>query len=241
MKVLIGSHGFIGSNLAKGRKFDLHINSKNLSELDGLKIDELVIAAPSRDCLDERSYNSLKYALLTAEINKVILISTTNVYNHPVRISESSTPFNRDPALVLKIELEKFVLSNFTNSLVLRLPTVFGLGCNNTILFNLLSEENLHDVNINSVFQWYNVKNLNNDMTYFSTMGLDIVNLVVEPVETKIIINEFFPDQLKRCSIKDRDEHDVWSIHPGKLLNTFKYFSDRHHVMRELEKFIKSV
>ncbi len=226
MKVLIGSHGFIGRNLASQRQFDLHINSKNLSDIQGLKIDELVIAAPGKLCDDESTYNTIKYSLLTAEIEKVILISTVDVYRNPVGSA--------------KIEFEKFVLSKFSSSLVLRLPTVYGTGCRDTILTNLLTGENLHDVNINSVFQWYNVNNLNNDMTYFSTMGLDVVNLVVEPIETKMIVTKFFPDRLKDCSLKHREEYDVWSIHPGKMLNAVKYFSDRHYVLRELEKYIKS-
>lgn len=240
MKVLLGSHGFIGRNLMKERRFDLHIDSKNLSDLNGLKIDELIIAAPGHFCSDESAYNSIKHSLLTAEIGKVILISTVDVYKTRVFLNEADTPYNRETVPALKRELEQFVSANFANFLILRLPTVYGEGANSTILYNLINEINLHDVNLNSAFQWYNVKNLNNDMTYFSTMGLDIVNMAVEPIETKVVIDKFFPDRLKHCSVKDREEYDIWSIYPSKLLNTFKYFADKYSTLRELEKFIQS-
>jgi len=237
MKILIGSETSIGTHLLKVRKFDQAVKSSGPFNFDlDPTIEELTIVLPS----DILSTTTIEQALIQSHPKKVIFISSLDVYRNPVGVTESDKPLTSyNASKQVRIDFERFILSHCQDSLILRLPVVFGAGQSVDFLYNLMQETNLHDVNLNSSIQWYNIENLNNDLAFFSTSGYDVVNMAVEPIESKTIINKFFPDKLKKCAIKDREEQDSWSIYPGKMLNTIKYFYDRHQILRDLEKFIK--
>lgn len=95
---LIGYTGFVGSNLAVQHAFEKQYNSQNIDEIYGKEFDTLVCAGaraekwrinqePEKDLAE---INGLIDHLRTVKANKLVLISTIDVYKNPVGVNEDT-------------------------------------------------------------------------------------------------------------------------------------------------------
>ena len=146
--ILVGYTGFVGGNIAAKYHFDGLYNSKNIMEAFGSNPDLLVYSGiraemflankfPEKDleCMDEAIEN-------IRQINpkRLVLISTISVYNHPVGIDEdemidmeSLTAYGRN-----RRYLEKWVMKNYPNALIVRLPALYGDGIKKNFIYDLI-------------------------------------------------------------------------------------------------------
>src|SRR5581483_10363117 len=101
---LIGHTGFVGSNLLRQRAFDATFNSSTIGGMRGRAFDLVVCAGaraekwkanaePERD-LD--NIESLIRALESADVGKLVLISTVDVFPAPFDVDEDTTVHARD-------------------------------------------------------------------------------------------------------------------------------------------------
>lgn len=146
---LIGATGFVGSNLRVTRNFSALYSSSNVQESAGQHFDTVFCAAapgsmvqanqaPERDAarIDE-----IISHLTRLKADRIVLVSTIATLENFGRDQDEVTcsfekiqPYGRN-----RRRLEEFCAAQFSNSLVLRLPALFGINLRKNLLFDLMN------------------------------------------------------------------------------------------------------
>lgn len=215
MDVLIGSTGLIGGILQEHQQFNHLYNSSNLyraSLLNGT-IDKLYLAClpaekwkanqnPARDFFNMQE---IAATIRPWEVKEIILYSTIDIYKHSFG--------NLDYGRVRRI-FELLVKAMFPNSAVkiIRLPALFHKRIKKNVLFDLLNDNNVDQINGNSAYQWYDLNDLWQDTLAIEEAG--IYDLFSEPIETQEILDRFFPEA--KVSYSSRIDYHCGSYKYGK-------------------------
>ncbi len=146
---IVGYTGFVGSNICTTTKFDSYYNSKNIEDAFGTKPDLLVYSGvpaemflankfPEKDLeVIENAIDNIK------KINpkRVVLISTIAVYNQTFDVDEDtlinkeeSTAYGRNRRI-----LEEWVEENYSDSLIVRLPGIYGINLKKNFLYDMIN------------------------------------------------------------------------------------------------------
>src|SRR5688500_4653500 len=144
---LIGHTGFIGGVLAHQVRFDACFNSTNIEEITD-KTYDLVVCSGARaekwrinqdPAADLASLQRLTRCLARMTARFVVLVSTVDVYPHPVGVDESTRidPAACSPYGAHRLMLEHFIATRF-DTLVVRLPGVFGPGLKKNAIYDFL-------------------------------------------------------------------------------------------------------
>jgi len=147
-RALVGCTGFVGSNIAASGCFDYLYNSKNISEAEGLEPDLLVYSGVRAEMFlsNQNPIADMEIIKNAAEnirkINpkQVVLISTAAVYENLEEQTEKS---------IMKVSglsayglnryfLECWVQDNFEDSLIVRLPALFGENLKKNFIYDLI-------------------------------------------------------------------------------------------------------
>jgi nucleoside-diphosphate-sugar epimerase len=210
--LIIGHRGFVGSNLNRQLPGAAGAGRKEIGALAGQTFGNIYCAAPQakkwwanlnpeQDWLE---VNSLIEACrkLTCS-GSFILFSTVDVYDPPVRVDERSKPSAEShPYGRHRFTLEQSVLDIFgSQARVIRLPALVGYGLKKNVLFDLLNNNNVNQINPNSAFQWFNLDHLPSIIA--RVKGLDngqILNVASEPLPTSSILDAWFADVKKRLN-----------------------------------------
>lgn len=148
MKSLVGSTGFVGSNLFQEGRFDRAYHSKNIKEAYGTGPELLVYAGlRAEKYLANRAPEQDMESVLQAEKNiseigpqKLVLISTIDVFKTPRHVDESSLVdtgglsaygYNR-------YQLECWVRRNCPDALIIRLPALFGKNIKKNFIYDFI-------------------------------------------------------------------------------------------------------
>lgn len=202
---LIGSTGFIGSNLKSRFEFDKIYDSKNISEIRGENFNNLYCAAPGatkwqinkNPTLDLSNITSLLENLKFVNCNRFVLISTIDVLTFDIALSYGGN----------RLFFENKISEIFYNkTMIVRLPGLFGNGLKKNIIYDL-QNKNCEFVNLNSSFQWLSIsrfldfleKNKNTTGTF---------ELYPEPLETKELVLQFFPNLYDSCPSHQRINYE---------------------------------
>lgn len=148
-KAIIGYTGFVGSNLDNQMKFNKKYNSKNINEIRNKEFDIVYCAGvsaikwfanqnPEKDII---GINNLIENLKTIKTKMFVLISTIDIYSDFINIDEDTIPdiSKQDTYGKNRFFLENWVKSNFENSLIVRLPALFGKGLKKNFIYDLLN------------------------------------------------------------------------------------------------------
>jgi nucleoside-diphosphate-sugar epimerase len=187
---LIGYTGFVGGNLVRQRSFDALFNSSNIDQIDGRSFD-LVVCAGVRgekwkaNADPERDLNEIERltrALEHVEAQKLVLISTVDVFADPVDVDEDSpTPTTGLPAYGRnRRRLEQIVASRF-DALIVRLPALYGPGLKRNALYDLLHDNEVAKIDARGALQFYDVRRLWPDIEIAIEHELSLVHLPTEP------------------------------------------------------------
>lgn len=189
---LIGHTGFVGSTLLRQRAFDALFRSTNIGEVAGRHFDTVVCAgAPAQKWIanqqpaeDLQKIESLIAHLKTLTCKTFILISTADVFQTPVHVTENSAVVEEGlhPYGLHRRYLEHFVEKHFPGHLIVRLPGLVGAGLRKNVIFDLLNQHNLHAIDSRAVFQFYPMANLWYDIQTALAAGLKLVHLTAAPV-----------------------------------------------------------
>lgn len=160
---LVGYTGFVGSNLANKYSFTNLYNSKNIEEAYGTKPDLLIYAGvraekylanqnPQQDLeLVKEAFENIK----KIDAKKVVLISTIDVYKSPIDVNEDTEidTENLHPYGLNRYLLEQWVDSEYPNSLIIRLPGLYGKNIKKNFIYdlihiipNMLNEDKFNDL-----------------------------------------------------------------------------------------------
>ena len=247
---IFGYSGFVGSYLTKYFKFDYLYNSKNIEESKNKKFDTIFISCiPAKKWIankyPEKDKESIKYIekiLETIQAKRVILISTIDVYdvlntklNEDVIINyNNNNTYGKNRYL-----FEEFIREKFNDVYIFRLPALFGRGLKKNILYDLLNNNNVNSINLNTYFQWYNLDWLHNDIENCIQNNIKICNLFTEPLHTKDIIS-LFPEYKFSYENHSFFNYDVTTKYYKYFKNGVKgYIRNKETVFVDITKFVE--
>jgi len=235
MNALIGHTGFVGSNILKQNNFDRLYNSKNISNIRNNKFDLVVCAGvssmkwkanknPKEDYLQ---IVKLIKDLDTIKFNKLVLISTIAVYDNP-----ADNAYGRN-----RLYLENYLINNYENVSVVRLPSLFGEGLKKNHLYDLKNNNFKYLPHINSTFQYYHLDDIWNDVEIVLKNNLNTINLTSTPINFKKVLEMF------SCNIDISDDiplinEDMRTIHSKYWGKEGHYLYTEKQVCSKLEKWI---
>jgi nucleoside-diphosphate-sugar epimerase len=252
MKILIGNTGLVGTTLCESINFDLKFNSSNISEFYHKDINnsELYLSClpatkwivnqnPIRDF--ENMMNILNI-IKTKRYSKIILISTIDVYgNSPLNSNEDYIPqLNNfsygNNRYLFELFIKEMVKTDDLK--IFRLPALFNLHIKKNIIYDLIHNNNVEQINSNSSYQWYNLNNLHNDIEKYSNHYPDetVFNLFTEPIDSVDII-KMFPNYIEKVLYsKNKIIYDFTT-----KFNKNGYISSKEDILIEIKKFINEV
>ena len=242
-KCLIGYTGFIGSNLKNQLEFDEFYNSKNITKIGGNFGLVVCSAAPATKWYanlhpkeDEENIKNLIKNLRRISCDQFILISTIDVYssienkNEEIHEYENFSAYGKNRRL-----LEEFVMKNFDNYKIIRLPAMFGKGLKKNVIFDLCNENQIEKINLLDEFQWYNVENLWSDICKIPG-DVKVINFFTEPISNKEIIEYAFPEFLRKVNTDKRISYNNKSLYfEGGYIQT------KTEVIQEIKKYKESL
>ncbi|KPJ86185.1 hypothetical protein AMJ57_00260 [Parcubacteria bacterium SG8_24] len=247
---LIGHTGFVGSNLDSQNKFTDRFNSRNIGSIRGESFDLIVCAGVSavkwkanRDPeTDWKGVEALLDPLGEAEAGRFVLISTVDVYPFPVEVDEDTSI---DPEInhaygKHRYAVEEFVRRRYPQHHILRLPGLFGPGLKKNVIYDLLNDNGLEKIDPAASFQWYPLDRLWDDIGKIMAADLRTVNLATEPVTTREIIEELFPDKLSSVAEPSAEPpgYDFRTRHAGLFGGRGGYLMDKTGVMKALRRYV---
>jgi nucleoside-diphosphate-sugar epimerase len=253
MKILVGNTGLIGTTLTETMKFDLMFNSKNINKFNKL-VDEdgyelYLSCLPATKWMvnknlpsDLDNIQNIINILRKQKYSKIVLFSTIDVYNDsPLDVNEDYKPnfgnlsYGNNRYL---FELMVKECLEFDDLKVFRLPALFNRHIKKNVLFDLINNNNVDQINSNSMFQWYNLDNLYNDIIKYSSEfpHETTFNLFTEPVETIDIVSLFenAKDLVKHNNIKISYDYTTKYHNSG-------YIKTKDEVLIEIKKFIDEI
>ena len=199
---LIGCSGFVGTTLAQQFKFDRFFRSANISDIDDQSFALVVCAAaPAQKWIanknpqaDLDNLQALMRHIETIKCEIFVLISTVDVFGHPVGVDENSLVAEHDlhPYGLHRRRLEVFVQERFRHNLIIRLPGLVGTGLRKNAIFDLLNDNNLDAIDHRAVFQFYPMAYLWRDIETALAAQLALVHLTAEPVSMAEIAKDAF-------------------------------------------------
>ncbi|WP_298334430.1 hypothetical protein [uncultured Erythrobacter sp.] len=146
---LIGATGFVGGALLRQTDFGARFQSKNVHEIEGQSFGMVVCAAAPGSMVEANTAPERDRAQITGLIKrlskvraeKFVLISSIAVLSDFAgQHVESTEKFQKTLAYGRhRRELEAFVEDHFVNSLIVRLPALFGRGLRKNFIFDLLN------------------------------------------------------------------------------------------------------
>jgi hypothetical protein len=249
---IVGYTGFVGSNLLQFYKFDHFYNSKNFHEASGKSFDTMFFCGvPAIKWLankypqeDQDILDKIKEILKTITAKKLILISTIDVYNDVDRECDEDYAIDwyiNHPYGNHRYMFEQFISKQFENHHIIRIPALFGKGLKKNLIYDLLKNNQLQNIPINSMFQWYDLNWLKTDIDLIIKNDLKICNLFTEPLETKEILNLFY---YSTDSYNNNEKKMVYNTKTkyNKLFNSSVsgYIRDKDTVLTNIKTFLNT-
>jgi len=241
MTALIGWTGFVGLELLVSLDSCDTYNSSNIDSLRNKTYKRVYFAGLPAEkwrinqepAKDRATLERILEILNTVTIEQFILISTVDVMDCTIAQDETGTHYASHPYGAHRRQMEEWVQRSIPDHYILRLPGLFGTGLKKNILYDLLHTNQLQAISLPSKFQWYNTANLITDMERCVREGNRLVHLVSEPVETRQIVQRFFPQYLDVCKGTATTTY--------QLLHRTGYWNDASTVLDQMGAWIQRV
>lgn len=199
---LIGYSGFVGGILLKQTSFDSLYRSTTIDSIQGRSFDLVVCsAAPAQKWIankdpfsDLQKIEGLISSLKTISCKKFILISTVDVFRDPRAVYED-TPVQEEGLHAYGLHrryLERFVVQQFPDHLIVRLPGLVGPGLRKNIIYDLFNDNNIEAIDSRASFQFYPMTNLWFDIQVALEAGLKLIHLTAEPIAVSEVASRGF-------------------------------------------------
>jgi len=249
MNILVGDTGLVGSTLKDSINFDFTFNSKNIDKFNEFNFNNSTIylsCLPATKWMvnknikeDIFNINKIIYILSKQSYSKVILISTIDVYSETKLLSNEDSPITMNNLSYgsnrYLFELLVKNLLSYNDLKIFRLPALYNKYIKKNVLFDLMNNNNVEQINTNSSYQWYNLDNLNEDIVKFSKKFPNeiIFNLFTEPIDTMDLIH-LFPEHSEKVNMgKNRVEYNFTT-----KFNKIGYISKKEDLLNDIKKFI---
>ena len=244
---LIGYTGFVGSNLMRQRPWDATFNSKNIDEVAGRSFDLVVCAGapaekwranadPERD-LD--NIERLTRALSQMNTQKLVVISTVDVFQNPVDVDEESpvemtglAPYGRN-----RRRLEQIASGRFDATIV-RLAGLYGTGLKKNAIHDLLHEHEVRKIDSRGIFQFYNINRLWSDIQIAIRNVLPVVHLPTEPVSVADVARDAFGIDFTNEVAASPARYDIRTRHAELFGGAGHYIETRRQELDGIAAFV---
>lgn len=249
MKIIIGNTGLVGTTLCESINFELKFNSTNISDFSNIVENgsELYLSClPATKWLVNKNVkgdfeNMIKILNFIKEkkYSKVVLISTIDVYNNsPLKSNENNLPIIESLNYGSNRYLFEVLCRDFLKTdefKIFRLPALFNKHIKKNILFDLINNNNVEQINCNSTFQWYNLDKLWSDINLYSKEYPEetLFNLFTEPISTSDIVR-MFPQHMDKVQIGPKITYDYQTKFGG-------YIDKNYSVLEEIKKFVHEI
>jgi len=249
MKLLIGNTGLVGQTIKKFRTFDYEFNSKNIHMFEEIVNDgdELFLTClPATKWMVNKDlkgdldniYNIINI-ISKRHYSKITLISTIDVYNdsplfsdetYSPNISKLSYGNNR---YIFELMVKECVKTDDLK--IFRLPALFNNLIKKNVIYDLIYNNNVDQINQNSYYQWYNLDVLWLDINYYSKEYPDetIFNLFTEPIYTEDIV-ELFPEYINKVKNGPKIVYNYYT-------KFNRYIDNKHNVLTEIKQLINEI
>lgn len=246
---MIGHTGFVGGNLARQRAFDECYHSKSIEQIAGRSFDLVVCSgAPAEKWkanqdpdADLRGLDRLWSSLRQVRADKVVLISTVDVYARPVGVDEGHDVDGDEPTAYGRHRrgLERRVADHF-DTLIVRLPGLFGEGLRKNIIYDFLHDNNVDQVDARSAYQFYWLGHLGRDIETATRAGLSVVNVATEPMTVGEVAREAFGFAFTNATPRPPALYDFRSRHDRLFGGTGGYLYGKAQVLDDLRRYVAS-
>ena len=255
MNILVGNTGLIGTTLKKNIEFDFEFNSKNFNTFTRIIPDKerynlFLTCLPATKWLvnqnllkDLNNISTIINSLSSKTYNKIYLISTIDVYcDSPLKSDENTKPtFSSISYGTNRLLFEKMVeeILNYDRLSIYRLPALFSKDIKKNVLYDLLNNNNVNSINVNSIYQWYNLDYLYGDIIFndehYKHDLRYLFNMFSQGVETRQIVNELFPEYSKIVCEKNFINYDYCTNmdKSGYLYNSEESFNQIKEFVNE--------
>ncbi|MGG6294558.1 NAD-dependent epimerase/dehydratase family protein [Leptolyngbya sp. AN02str] len=248
MNGLIGHTGFVGSNLSSLAHFDRFYNTQNIDTICGQTFETLICAAPQAKKWwanqnpdeDLALIQNLISKLKQVESRQFVLISSIDVFPRVQNVDETfdcgsaeNHAYGRN-----RYYLEQFVISQFRESFVIRLPALFGPGLKKNVIFDLLNENEVEKINPDSRFQWYDITRLWGDVQRVIQSQIMLVMLATEPIQTSEISSRFFSNVKVGSAATPQACYDVKTCYDDVLGGDRGYLLSKETVLEDIGRFV---
>ena len=245
---LIGHTGFVGNNLLGQRNFAETYRSNDIDTIRGKSFDHIICAgvqamkwwANLHPEEDVAGIERLLDPLSGAKADRFTLISTIDIYAAPRGVDEDSfIERNGHHAYGLhRLELEDRIRMMFPQVVILRLPGLFGPGLKKNAIFDLMHENNLDKVHPQGVFQYYDLRRLDDDIEKAWKLGIELLNISSGPLGTAEIRDRFFPGKELGATGPAPTTYDMRSKHAEAWGGTDGYLYSKEQVADDLSGWI---
>ena len=213
-------------------------NSKNLGEIRGAVFDTLYIAcmpatkwwANLYPAEDRKTLDQVLEALESVQATHVVLLSTVDVLgNNPSEWAAHAYGQHRQM-------LESWIFAKWPQAHVLRLPALFGRGLKKNALYDLLHDNQLSNICLDSAFQWYNLARLLGDCRMCISKNIRILHPVSPPISMRTIVQRWFPEKLAECTGTTPVQYNVTT--PDGAGAEGPYWNSKDVVLRDMGDWI---
>jgi hypothetical protein len=245
---LIGYTGFVGSNLNRAATFDAHYNTQNIGDIKGQRFDLLVCAAPQakkwwanqNPDADLTLIQQLIDHLQQATVDRFVLISSVDVFPRITEVDERFDCASQDNHAYgrNRLHLEQFVIAQFPQVHILRLPGLFGPGLRKNVIFDMMHGNEVEKINPESRFQWYDVTRLWQDVQTAIAHDLRLAMLATEPVATAAIQQRCFPGLTLGGITSAPVYYDVRTCYADVFGGVHGYMLNQSQVLDAIDRFV---
>jgi sugar phosphate isomerase/epimerase len=209
---IIGWTGFVGQYLTLANQTADLYNSSNIQTLRGKTYDIIYFSGMPAEKWkinqspeeDARLATEFCDILTSVCCNTFVLVSTVDVLDCTIAQDECGDIWATHPYGHHRRQLERFVESHFPQHVILRLPGLFGQGLKKNIVFDLLHNNQIENICLESEFQWYNLEHLIEDIDFCRAREIRKIHLVSPPIRTRDIIASCFADKISQCVCQRR-------------------------------------
>ena len=245
---LIGWSGLIGGTLLRQRAFDARFRSSDIGEIAGRVFDMVYCAgAPAEKWRANREPDAdlaaiarLTGAMEQCRAGRVVLVSTIDVYPVPDGVDESTAiddgraePYGRH-----RHALERFMVDRWPTTVV-RLPAVFGSGLKKNAVYDLLHDHRVEHLDPRAIYQFYDLQSLSADIDDAVAAGINLINLVPEPLPIGEVAENVFGRRLAiRPDVQSAPRYDARTLHGARFGRSDGYILGRDGVLARLRAFV---
>lgn len=248
---LIGHTGFVGGTLDRAHDFAHRFNSKNAEDMRGLTASGVVCAGvyaekwranaePENDLAHVRQVFDLLSSIKT---DNVVLISTVDLYDPPVERDETFEPdlATTHPYGRHRLMLEHWVRDRFPNTIILRLPGLFGPGLKKNVIFDLIQRHRLEFIHPDGQLQWLDITRVPALLGTMAEKGIDRLNAVTEPLLTSELRDLILPGaDIGGSAPPKAPRYDLRTLYGEAMGGQGGYIQSRAEVLHDLAAYAGS-